>query len=736
MGLIENLQTIKDARDNIKVAIENKGATGITDDITTYADLIDNISGDSSGDVKLFETIEEMQVDPNPSDGDLAVVYREEIQPINEESEFDSCTFPNTVVLSEAITNSFYTSFGAVDGTWYQGDFDINPDYAYFNAWGESGHIGIEYSTVDSITYTRTDGGDELQEFGTTIKWEGGGDPFNDIIGNFMKIGGNYFEGMYEYRDDTDSNAFMLNIDPKNSQDYTQGITYDLAKMNFKLQEIYDIYNVGQNTGNYNLLYVVDSFDNNGCPQIISVYPSYIVVKDMNTNKLYAGAGNIFSSTKPTGTVVVAHIDVTNKTYTTETVNYLDNILLTNNFQGKAYYSTVFAELSSEYWWFYKKNNNGWIMITDNVNFYEQGEVTVPNFFEYKYWNINSQLDTTSDYVYEKTFYGKNGVENGILTTNVSNSFADVNAEVYAQIQEQYDNMQPRVLTDQDKTIDMSIKVIPCKSDGTSLLDTSNVTDFSNMFGSCRELKTIVSIDTSNATKLSSTFGGCLELKTVPSIDTSNVTTMDYTFYNCKELVSIPSIDTSNVTNMLATFGWCEKLITIPALDTTNVTTMQEMFYYCKSLTSIPLLNTSNVIYTHGMFQNCIAMTTIPLLDMSKVTTANCMFGNCYSLTTIPAFNLSSLTDGREMFYGCSAVTTFPVFTLTNITNMSLMFGECSSLTNTGLNNILATCVTAINVTSTNKTLKYIGLTSEQATICTTLSNYQAFTNAGWTTGY
>ena len=35
-----------------------------------------------------------------------------------------------------------------------------------------------------------------------------------------------------------------------------------------------------------------------------------------------------------------------------------------------------------------------------------------------------------------------------------------------------------------------------------------------------------------------------------------------------------------------------------------------------------------------------------------------------------------------------------------------------------------------------NKKLKYIGLTQEQATTCTTLSNYQALVNAGWTTGY
>lgn len=34
------------------------------------------------------------------------------------------------------------------------------------------------------------------------------------------------------------------------------------------------------------------------------------------------------------------------------------------------------------------------------------------------------------------------------------------------------------------------------------------------------------------------------------------------------------------------------------------------------------------------------------------------------------------------------------------------------------------------------KIYKYIGLTSDQANICKILSNYSAFTLAGWTTGY
>ena len=44
-------------------------------------------------------------------------------------------------------------------------------------------------------------------------------------------------------------------------------------------------------------------------------------------------------------------------------------------------------------------------------------------------------------------------------------------------------------------------------------------------------------------------------------------------------------------------------------------------------------------------------------------------------------------------------------------------------------------CAGATSYTGT-KTLSTLGLTSAQATICQGLSNYSAFTSAGWTTGY
>ena len=75
--------------------------------------------------------------------------------------------------------------------------------------------------------------------------------------------------------------------------------------------------------------------------------------------------------------------------------------------------------------------------------------------------------------------------------------------------------MQPRVLTDQDKTIDKNIRIIPSRSDGTPLLDTSNVTDMSNMFSSCKNLINIPLLDTSSATNMKYMFIECENLITV-----------------------------------------------------------------------------------------------------------------------------------------------------------------------------------------------------------------------------
>ena len=197
----------------------------------------------------------------------------------------------------------------------------------------------------------------------------------------------------------------------------------------------------------------------------------------------------------------------------------------------------------------------------------------------------------------------------------------------------------------------------------------------------------------------------------------------------------IPLIDTSNMTGMAGMFQNMRTITTIPQLNTSNVTSMDNMFNGCSNLQSIPQLNTSNVTSMGHMFLNCNNLTSVPLLDTSSVTNMSSMFNSCKSLTTISLLNTSSVTDMSSMFRYCTLLTTIPLLDTSSVTSMSSMFLSCPSLSNDSLNNLLQMCINAVTFKST-KSLRYIGLSQEQAQKCTTLSNYQAFLEAGWTTGY
>ena len=267
------------------------------------------------------------------------------------------------------------------------------------------------------------------------------------------------------------------------------------------------------------------------------------------------------------------------------------------------------------------------------------------------------------------------------------------------------------------------------------LLDISNVVDMSDMFASCTSLIAIPEFNTSNVVNMTRAFQNCSSLTSVPLLDTSKVTNMGATFASCKKLTTIPLLNTSNVTNMNSMFNGCTNLTTIPELNTINVTNMGNMFYQCTNLTTIPLLNTSKVTGMYNMFLGCSSLENVPQLDTSNVTDISQMFYECSNIVSIPHLNTVKSKSMNYVFYNCVSLTTVPQLNTSSATDMNGLFKGCTALSDESLNNILAMCTNAVKITS-NKTLKYIGLTSEQATRCQSLSNYSAFTSAGWTTGY
>ena len=208
-------------------------------DVTVYG--VTGTLEAGSGDVKLFDTIEHMQQDETAQEGDLAIVYREEIQPVTGDSEFSSCIFPNEVVLDEAFTGNISGSFRSTDGGWFDGMVDLSSSSFRFDGFGDK-MIRVEYTSQDGITYTRTDGGEELQEFGTTIKW-GNYEPWNSVLGNFIKASAVMYDGFFQYTLDNEdlSKFWLLNLSDviiTSGSDPTSSFTH---KFEYNSQELVDI---------------------------------------------------------------------------------------------------------------------------------------------------------------------------------------------------------------------------------------------------------------------------------------------------------------------------------------------------------------------------------------------------------------------------------------------------------------------------------------------------------------
>ena len=714
----------------------------------------------STGDVpvKLFATQEEMQADNTAKEGDLAVVYRSELKNATVDSRFQTATFPDTVVLDTAITDYVEVRYRPVDSSvMFDCMGELNSSSFMMDCYTETGEVRIRYTSSDGITYTRTDTTGNPVDFGTQIYYEMA-DMWNDAIGKFIQIGGSTFEGLFEYKTFKNENKIHtysyseLTWDSSTKNLTGTGgevIEFDIETILNKITEYtetnFSDYRSG--TFNGNPIYEYMLYYDNNC----IVFP-FATQNEGNPYKYLRNLDLIVDNTtwKVTGGTIITNISFTHNLYEIRvniTTGQISCELLEENFTGGEYQPLT---RFNNYKFVGNINKNGVFNYEFqdgllDILYYSAKDSTwyssnciygeKPGIDDIKYLIANTQLNTTPDYVYEKEFYGKDGVGTGTLTQDISNSFTDMNAEVYGKIQNYYDNLEPRVLTDSDKTIDTNIYCIPAKSDGTPLLDTSSVTGMIHMFEDCDNLTTIPLLNTSSVTNMSYMFNGCDNLTTIPLLNTSNVTNMSDMFRNCTNLKEIPQLNTSKVASIGYMFYNCTSLQTIPLLDTSRATNMIHMFEGCNNLTTIPLLDTSSVTNMHYMFHSCTNLTTIPQLDTSSVTDMYYMFYNCTNLTEIPQLNTSKATNIAGMFYGCTNLTTVPLLNTSKVTSMSDMFNGCTSLSDESLNNILAMCKNATSYPYT-KTLAYIGLTSEQANKCKSLSNYSRFTAAGWTTGY
>lgn len=108
-----------------------------------------------SGNIKLFETEEEMQTDPTSKEGDLAVVYGiREIGVSYGMEGINKLSFPEIVVLPEAVTSnySWRSSVSMFDTT----SFELTATRFKFSSGRFNSGTNVSYTSEDGVTYTRT----------------------------------------------------------------------------------------------------------------------------------------------------------------------------------------------------------------------------------------------------------------------------------------------------------------------------------------------------------------------------------------------------------------------------------------------------------------------------------------------------------------------------------------------------------------------------------------------------
>lgn len=159
-------------------------------------------------------------------------------------------------------------------------------------------------------------------------------------------------------------------------------------------------------------------------------------------------------------------------------------------------------------------------------------------------------------------------------------------------------------------------------------------------------------------------------------------------------------------------------------------------------ITDVTSLDISQLTQLNGLFQDFKSLVNAPQLDTSNISTMVQAFGGCSSLVTAPTLNTSKVYDAQGLYMNCSSLVNVPIYDTKNIketmgtqTRNQNMFSGCPSLSNESLNNILRMCIN-MGVYSSHRTLRRVGLSSDQATICQSLSNWNDFVAAGWTTGY
>ena len=632
--LRENMEAIKLEKDT-KVLPEN-----IKKDVTIFG-VVGTLEDTSEVEsAKIFSTIEEMNASTENEEGDLAVINEIMARNIVKEDTNVTAYFPETVVVPTAVTTT--SSFlGTIVGTGAY--IKLLQTSATIQTSSFGGTILAKYTSTDGITYTRTTDAKtvtmasitssnpnhypffavEFRVFKGTYKYTNG--VWEMVTNNQDKIvtptteeqtvtADSDYTGLGTVTVEGVTSAIDTNIVPENiKKDITiLGVTGVLEQGSGGTVEgikqfasVEEMNNSTGNEGDLACVYEMQLINMTASTEIqYIVFPQTVVLPEAITTSTYCmimskgsewGDGSIELSATAFSCYFSSNYGGVSVSYTSS-----DGITYTRtdtNAETVDFGMPVGCASGYEDMW---DNNFGYFAQIENPYF---GGVYV---FDGTSWVIApTQLDATAEYIYDKTFYGQNGVETGTLQ-NIEN---------------------------------LTLEQAMVKSNIWNALSSLKLDESITNFSFQRYTGTNMPyIDTSNCTVMSHCFTWCKYLTTIPLLNTSNVTLMDNMFAECSKLTTVPLLDTSKVTLMNNMFVGCSSLITIPQFDVTSVTNMGGMFNACSSLSDESL---NNIL---AMCANANAYTATKTLKQLSLTSTQAT--TCTGLSNWSAASAAGWTTG------------------------------------------------------------------------------------------
>jgi hypothetical protein len=232
---------------------------------------------------------------------------------------------------------------------------------------------------------------------------------------------------------------------------------------------------------------------------------------------------------------------------------------------------------------------------------------------------------------------------------------------------------------------------------GLDLVDTSEVTDMSNLFNGCENLQDINlnELETDNVILANWMLKDCINLQNIDmsKVNLENAIEMQGLFSGCIRAtnISIPKMrDVVSLSYMFENVGRSTPIDDFSIcgnLNTQNCTDMSYMFSGSRfnDYSFVQNFNTTNLQNAEGMFFDCAAYDLdLSQWDVSKLKNAKKMFADSTFMRTCNTnnWNVQSLKTCEEMFYNCTSLDEIALnwVNVPNIQDASELFGACYSL--------------------------------------------------------